>query len=407
MTMGWQTARRAATSAAVHLFFAFMALIAILPFVYMAFTSLRQVYSLVDFDVRLSDLNINNYRAVFDNLPFMTYFTNSAIVVVLSCALNILVCAMAGFGFAKKKFRGRDALFFLFLSTMMIPGQVTIIPVFVLFNRAGLLDSYAALILPTVGAFGVFMMRQFMQSLPDELLEAAQIDGCGEAHTFVRIVFPLIKPVILSLTIFTFIGVWNDFLWPLGGGQRRRAHHAHAGAVHAVGPVPHQLRAGDGRGDADVPDAVFAVCVPSAAFHRGHRAERNQGIGGRTAMEKVRWGVLGAGGIADRRTLPGMKLAKNAEVYAVMEVSAAQAEALREKYGAVKAYSGEDELLSDPAVQAVYIASPVWHHARQCEKAAAHGKHILVEKPVAMTAAESAALCMYSKGTGASRWRPG
>ncbi len=202
-------------SVIINAFFLFMVILALMPFLYMVFTSLRQVYSLVDFNFTLADFNFNNYKAVFTSFPFTLYFFNSILVVILACALNLIVSSLAGYGFAKKKFKGRNAIFFFFLATMMIPGQVTIIPVFVMFNMVHLLDSYAALILPTVGAFGVFLMKQFMESLPDELIEAAKIDGSGEVRTFCSIVIPLIKPVIISLTIFTFISVWNDFIWPL------------------------------------------------------------------------------------------------------------------------------------------------------------------------------------------------
>ena len=117
-------------------------------------------------------------------------------------------------------------------------------------------------------------------------------------------------------------------------------------------------------------------------------------------MRKLKWGVLGAGGIADRRTIPGMMLSENAELVAVMEINADFAESLRAKYSAKRAYTDEDSLLADPEVEAVYIASPVVCHARQCEKAIAAGKHILVEKPLGMTAGESAAICAKAKEKG-------
>ena len=203
------------SSVIINLFFAVMAIIAILPFIYMLFTSFRQVYSLGDLNFKLQEFNINNYKSIFNNFPFLQYFFNSSFVVLLSCFLNIMIASLAGFGFAKKKFPGREIIFFFFLATLMIPGQVTIIPVYVIMNKLNLLNTLAALILPTIGAFGVFMMRQFMVSLPDELLEAARIDGCKELATYFTIVIPLIRPVIISLTIFTFISVWNDFIWPL------------------------------------------------------------------------------------------------------------------------------------------------------------------------------------------------
>lgn len=203
------------SSVVINLFFAVMAVVAIIPFIYMLFTSFRQVYSLGDLNFRLKDFNINNYRSIFNNFPFLQYFFNSSFVVILSCFLNIMIASLAGYGFAKKRFPGREIIFFFFLATLMIPGQVTIIPVYVIMNKLDLLNTLTSLILPTIGAFGVFLMRQFMVSLPDELLEAARIDGCKELSTFFTIVIPLIKPVIISLTIFTFISVWNDFIWPL------------------------------------------------------------------------------------------------------------------------------------------------------------------------------------------------
>jgi len=192
-----------------------MVVLAIVPFVYMVFTSLRQVYSMVDFNFKITDLNLDNYKAVFSNMPFGRYFLNSIIVVICTCALNITVAALAGYGFAKKRFKGKNTIFFFFLATMMIPSQVTIIPVFVIFKSVNLLNTYASLILPYIGAFGVFLMKQFIEGIPDELIEASIIDGCGEIRTFCSIIVPLIKSVIISLTIFTFISVWNDFIWPL------------------------------------------------------------------------------------------------------------------------------------------------------------------------------------------------
>ncbi len=199
----------------IYVFLTLIALFSLLPFVYMVFTSFRQVYSLVDFNFKLSDLNLKNYGAVFTNFPFVLYFRNSVICVIGACSLNVIVSSMAGYGFGKKRFRGRDMIFSIFLATMMIPGQVTMIPIYTIFNKLHMLNTFSAMILPIVGAFGVFLMRQFAMGLPDELLEAAAIDGCGEVRTFTQIVLPLMRPVIISLTIFTFISEWNDFVWPL------------------------------------------------------------------------------------------------------------------------------------------------------------------------------------------------
>lgn len=122
---------------------------------------------------------------------------------------------MAAYGFAKKRFAGRDQLFMVYLATLMIPAQVTLIPVFIIIRKMGLMNTYPALVFPILNAFGVFLVRQFMVNVPDELLEASKIDGCSEVRVFFQIVLPLVKPVLISLTIFTFITSWNDFLWPL------------------------------------------------------------------------------------------------------------------------------------------------------------------------------------------------
>jgi multiple sugar transport system permease protein len=140
---------------------------------------------------------------------------NSFIVTFCACILNGIISSMAAYGFAKKNFPAREKFFLLYLATMMIPGQVTLIPVFTLVRKIGLMNTYPALFLPVINAFGVFLIRQFMFSLPNELLESAKIDGASEPSIFTRIVLPLVQPVLISLTIFTFITVWNDFLWPL------------------------------------------------------------------------------------------------------------------------------------------------------------------------------------------------
>jgi multiple sugar transport system permease protein len=135
--------------------------------------------------------------------------------VAVSIAFNVVFCAMAGFAFAKKRFAFRNVIFMLFLLTMMIPSQVKMIPTFLIMRDLDWLNTYQALVLPILNAFGVFLMRQFCLGIPDSLLEAAKIDGCRESQLFFRIVMPILKPASISLSIFTFVTVWNDFLWPL------------------------------------------------------------------------------------------------------------------------------------------------------------------------------------------------
>lgn len=189
-------------------------LCAVCPFIYMVLISLTQKTTL-DFQFDFSAFNIKNYTRVFANLNIVRNLINSTIVTVSACILNCILSAMAAYGFAKHRFPFREQLFMVYLATLMIPGQVTLIPVFTIMRKFRLLNTYAALILPLLTAFGVFLVHQFMVGVPDELIEAAQIDGCGEHRIFVMVVVPLIKPVLVSLTIFTFITAWNDFLWPL------------------------------------------------------------------------------------------------------------------------------------------------------------------------------------------------
>ena len=192
----------------------FAAALAIFPFAYMMLVSLTQK-TVLDLNFADAEYSLINYNRVFRNFNLAVNLANSIIVTVSPCVLNCIISSMAAYGFAKKRFPFRDQLFTIYLATLMIPGQVTLIPVFTIMKKLGLMNTYPALFLPIINAFGVFLMRQFMVSLPDELLEAARIDGCGENRIFISIVIPLIKSVIVSLTIFTFISCWNDFLWPL------------------------------------------------------------------------------------------------------------------------------------------------------------------------------------------------
>ena len=191
-----------------------MALSAIIPFVIMSLFSLTQKTEL-NLVFHLDDFSFKNYIMIFTGTKIGRYLLNSVIVVVGSCFFNNVICSMGAYAFAKKRFPGRDKLFLLYIATMMIPSQVTLIPVFLIIKKLGLINTYTAMMIPFVNAFGVFLFRQFMVNIPEDLLEAARIDGCGEVYIFTKIVLPLVKPVLISLTIFTFITAWNNYLWPL------------------------------------------------------------------------------------------------------------------------------------------------------------------------------------------------
>ena len=163
-----------------------------------------------------TEWTLDNFRELLDKLDLPLYFMNSVIVAVLVTVSNLVFCSMLGYALAKLNFVGRNKIFGLVLGALMVPGNLMLLPLFVLMSRLQLIDSYAGLVLPfAAGAFGVFLMRQFMQSIPDELLEAARMDGAGEWYIFWRIVMPLVKPALATLPIFTFLGSWNNFVWPL------------------------------------------------------------------------------------------------------------------------------------------------------------------------------------------------
>jgi len=188
--------------------------VAVLPFAFMIVTSIQRADSVsLAFDP--DRLQLDNFVRLFTEYGFGRALITSAVVVTLACAVNLVVSSMAAFAFAKKPFPGSEALFWVYIATMMVPVQVTIIPLFVIVRDLGLLNTHIALILPIINAFGVFLIRQFMSNVPDELLEAARLDGAPDRRIFVAIVVPLIRPVLVALAVFTFITAWNDFLWPL------------------------------------------------------------------------------------------------------------------------------------------------------------------------------------------------
>ncbi len=157
-----------------------------------------------------------NYQDLFSRQNFLRFFINSSVVASFVTAGNVVFCSMLGYALAKLSFPGKRILFIVVLATLMVPAVVTFMPLFVLVANLGLVNTHAGMILPfMVGAFGVFLMRQFIGGIPDELLDAARVDGAGEHYIFWRIVMPLCGPALATLTILTFLASWNSFLWPL------------------------------------------------------------------------------------------------------------------------------------------------------------------------------------------------
>lgn len=190
----------------------------VVPFVWMLLSSFKP-----EAEVRAlpptwwpETITTDNYSQLFTKLDFPRFFMNSAIVAVAVAAGNMVFCSMLGYALAKLDFPGKKAVFVVVLGTLMVPGVVTFVPLFVLTTNVGLTNTLPGMILPFLaGPFGVFLMRQFIASLPDELIQAARIDGAGELRIFFSIILPLCGPAVATLGVLTFLTSWNNFLWPL------------------------------------------------------------------------------------------------------------------------------------------------------------------------------------------------
>jgi multiple sugar transport system permease protein len=194
------------------------------PFYFVVNASLKtdaevQSGDLISLPKSLDDIQWKNYPRSLqpDKMDFWPALSNTVVITSLSVAGQILSCSLVGFGFARFRFRGRSILFMVMLSTLMLPAQVTMIPLFVLFRGLGLIDSFWPLIIPMwlASPFFVFMFRQFFAQIPEELIEAARIDGAGNARIYWQLMLPLSGPVVAMVAIYTFLASWNDFLGPL------------------------------------------------------------------------------------------------------------------------------------------------------------------------------------------------
>lgn len=188
------------------------------PFIWMALSSVKSEGEIRRVPVTWwpEAPTLDNFRELFARLDFPQFFANSTLVAIVVTLGNLVFCSMLGYVLAKFEFAGKKMLFRLVLGTLMIPGMVTLVPLFVLVANMGLVNTYGGLILPFLATpFGVFLMRQFFLAMPDELIDAARVDGASEARIFLQVVMPLAKPALATLAILTFLGSWNNFLWPL------------------------------------------------------------------------------------------------------------------------------------------------------------------------------------------------
>lgn len=202
----------------IQVVLALAALVAMVPVIWTVLSSLKTNDTIFAIPVQWlpTSLNWYNYVEAFDVAPFGRFFFNSAVVALSVTATTVFFGAMAGYGLSKFRFPGRTILFGLILSTLMIPFPVIMVPLFALMRNFGWVNTYQGLIIPgALTGFAVFMMRQFIQALPDELFDAARLDGAGEIRIFLTMVLPLARPALATLGILTFLDSWNNLLWPL------------------------------------------------------------------------------------------------------------------------------------------------------------------------------------------------
>ncbi|GGH36615.1 carbohydrate ABC transporter permease [Paenibacillus segetis] len=199
-------------------FLLILGMVYIFPFLWMLSTSFKPANETLQFPPSLipSEFTLSNYVYVFQSGPFVRFFLNSVIVTLSIVVIQLLVAIPAAYAFAKKKFKGSNLIYGVILSGLLIPVQVVILPIYLLFSKLGWINSYAALIVPFItSAFGIFLLTQTFKQVPEEILEAAKLDQASEFKVIRKIMLPMIKPTLITLILFTFISHWNDLFWPM------------------------------------------------------------------------------------------------------------------------------------------------------------------------------------------------
>ena len=210
--------RRTVSTVLLHAALVLGAALALLPMVWMVSASLMPAGEAASFPPRLlpRTVTFEHYEALFTRLELGRYLVNSALVAFTVTALSLVVNSMAGYAFAKLRFRGRDRAFRLLATGLVVPVQVAMLPLFLLMKELALINSYRRVIIPSLASnFGIFLVRQYAHSIPDELLDAARMDGASELRLYWSVVLPVIAPILATLAIWTFLTTWNDFMWPL------------------------------------------------------------------------------------------------------------------------------------------------------------------------------------------------
>ncbi len=210
--------RKLAFSAIEYAGLAGLVLLFVLPFVWMVVTSVKALVETMAYPPKFipSSLHFENYANAWKSGPFLKFLVNSVVITLAVMLLQFLFTVPAAYAFARRKFRGKNLFFGLTLVTLMIPTQLIFVPMFLIFSKIGLINSYASMVAPfAASAFGIFLLRQRFMQVSEELLEAARLDGAGEFLIIMRIMIPMAKPAIVTILLLTFISRWNDYFWPM------------------------------------------------------------------------------------------------------------------------------------------------------------------------------------------------
>lgn len=209
--------KKTATKTFIYIYFVIAAIVLLVPLYWMIVSSIRPTWEIFSSPLVIPrNLTLTTYAGLLKETLFIRWFINSVIVAFLYLFLGLFFCSLAGYAFAKHNFPFKNILFWIILSSMMVPPYAIIIPLFMMFTRLGLINTYLALILPnSAHPFGIFLLRQYIHSIPTEMIESAKIDGCSEFRIYCSIILPVVKPALGALAVFLFIMNWNAFLFPL------------------------------------------------------------------------------------------------------------------------------------------------------------------------------------------------
>jgi multiple sugar transport system permease protein len=232
--------RRIISTLALNIVVAIGGVIMVAPLVWMVSSSFKPLNEIYTYPPTIIPVNFTtaNYTRLFNDWPFLSWYGNSLFVAIIQTIAVLFFTSLAGFGFAKYRFKGRNVLFILLLGSTMIPFQLILVPLFIFMSRLGWTNSYLSLIIPFMApAVGIFLMRQFILSIPTELIEAARIDGSSEFGIYWRVILPLTRPALAAQAVLTFLGAWNSFLWPLSVLRSQTAMTLPVGMASMMGGV--------------------------------------------------------------------------------------------------------------------------------------------------------------------------